>query len=286
MSIRGGLDKAVLRGRSSGCQVIQLFTRNANRWAATPLSPSEIEAFLHARDETSVRPVASHDSYLINLASPKEEAREKSRLALLEEMKRAAALEIPCVVMHPGSHMGSGEGKGLRRVSQALNRVLDATAQSDVALLLETTAGQGTGLGYRFEHLAEIMAGIEAVERTGVCLDTCHAFAAGYDFRTQGTYSGMMQAFDAVIGLERLKMFHVNDAKGGLGSRIDRHAHLGSGSVGKEGFRLLLNDPRFDGLPFVLETPKGENDRGVDWDLANLAYLKALLEDEKADDRF
>ena len=279
MSISGGLSKALFRGKKRGCEVIQIFTRNPNRWISRRLSLKEIDAFDEARIETSIEPVAAHDSYLINLASPHRENREKSFHALLDEMDRAERLSIPYVVMHPGSHLGDGEKVGIKRISEALNHIFDRTSQFQVKILLETTAGQGTNLGYRFEHLAEIIGQTEAEERLGVCLDTCHVFAAGYDFRDEETYRRLVRDFDATIGLNRCRLFHINDSKKGLGSRIDRHEHIGQGSIGKRGFSFFLKSPIFRDLPFLLETPKGSDESGADRDLLNLRILRQLMEE-------
>lgn len=277
-SISGGLERAFLRGREAGCEVIQIFTRNASQWSSKPLSPGEIEAFNKAREETSIEPVAAHDSYLINLASPRVYLREKSLDALMGEIERAEELRIPYLVMHPGSHMGAGEEKGLRWISEALDRIYDRRSRTAVKILLETTAGQGSSLGYHFEHLAEIMARTDARECLGVCLDTCHAFAAGYDFRAADTYAEMIRKFDSVIGLNYLMLLHINDAKKGPGSKVDRHEHLGYGSIGEEAFSFFLRDPIFKELPFLIETPKGLDNEGVDWDLKNLETLRRLRE--------
>ncbi len=279
MSISGGLSKALFRGKERGCQVIQIFTKNPNRWISRGLSPKEIDAFNEARRETSIEPVAAHDSYLINLASPRREDRKKSCHALLDEMDRAERLSIPYVVMHPGSHLGDGEKVGIKRISEALNHIFDRTSQFQVKILLETTAGQGTNLGYRFEHLAEIIGQTEAEERLGVCLDTCHVFAAGYDFRDEENYRKLVRDFDAIIGLNRCRLFHINDSKKGLGSRIDRHEHIGQGAIGERAFSFFLQSPIFWDLPFLLETPKGSDESGADRDLLNLRILRRLMEE-------
>ena len=280
MSISGGLDRALINGKAAGCQVIQIFTRNTSRWLTRPIPSVEIDAFNKARDETGIEPVAAHDTYLINLASPRPQVREKSYCALMEEMERAERLEIPYLVIHPGSHVGDGEKKGFERISDALNRIHDSTPQFRVKTLLETTAGQGTNLGCRFEHLAEIIDRTDARERLGVCLDTCHVFAAGYDFRTPVAYMDLIRKFDSVIGLNRLYLFHINDAKNGVGSGIDRHEHLGQGCIGRRGFSHFLKDPIFEHIPFLIETPKGKNEKGIDLDVVNLSFLKGLMEDK------
>ena len=279
MSISGGLDRAIFRGKERGCQVIQIFTRNASRWRAKALSRGEIDSFLTAREKTSVEPVAAHNSYLINLASPRVPVRKKSFHALLAEMERAERLKIPYLVIHPGSHLGDGEKIGLDRIIVALNRIFDQTSSYVLKILLETTAGQGSNLGYCFEHLARIMEGVDVPERLGVCLDTCHVFAAGYDFRTEEAYQALIKKLDAEIGLGYLKLLHINDSKNGLGSRVDRHEHLGCGLIGEKPFSFFLKDPTFKDTPFLLETPKGEDENGLDWDIRNLELMRCLLEE-------
>lgn len=286
MSISGGLQKAFLRGENTGCQVIQIFTRNRNRWQSKELSKKEIDTFFETRDKTSVRLVAAHDSYLINLASPRPDVAEKSFHALLDDLGRAELLKIPYLVMHPGAHLGEGESRGLARISEGINRIHDRTEGYGVKLLLETTAGQGTNLGYRFEHLAEIIEKTESGDRLGVCFDTCHVFAAGYDFRTRTTYRDVFRKFDEIIGLNRLMLFHINDSKKALGSRVDRHEHPGAGKIGLKAFAQLLNDDRFSKHPFLLETPKGKDRNGLDFDIINLDLLRGLKEDMHKDDRF
>lgn len=279
-SIAGGLHRAILRGKDLGCDAIQIFTGSRNRWEKRKLSAQEIDAFHKAREATSVRPVAAHNSYLINLASPVPAMFEKSLAALVEELERAELLGIPFLVMHPGAHMGAGERPGIRRIVEGINRANDKTARFRVKILLETTSGQGTSLGYRFEHLTRIIEGVEDPERLGVCFDTCHAFAAGYDFRTRGACEQLLTAFDRVVGCDRLRLFHVNDSKQGLASKRDRHEHLGHGLIGLKGFSYLLKDPMFSDLPFLLETPKGKDERGVDKDIINLRVLRDLMKAE------
>lgn len=286
MSIAGGLHKVFLRGEKSTCQVIQIFTRNRNRWASKRLSKKELDAFFETRDKSSVELVAAHDSYLINLASPRSDVAEKSFYTLLDELGRAELLKIPYLVMHPGAHLGEGESRGLLRVSEGINKIHDRTEGYRVKILLETTAGQGTNLGYRFEHLADIIERTESRGRLGVCFDTCHAFAAGYDFCAERTYREVFRKFDKIIGLNRLMLFHVNDSKKELGSRVDRHEHPGAGQIGLKAFTLLLNDDRFREHPFLLETPKGEDPNGVDLDVINLDLLRRLQEETRENDRF
>ncbi len=280
MSIAGGLEKAIYRGKETGCQVIQLFTRDNTRWKVKKLSCQEIEAFLGAAQETGVRAVATHDSYLINLASSRPEIREKSFKALADEMERTKLLKVPYLVMHPGSHLGEGESRGIKRVAQALEELYEETRAYAVTILLETTAGQGTQIGYRLEQIAGILEACAAKENLGLCIDTCHMFAAGYDFSTVEKYSKLIKTIEDTVGLERLKLVHVNDSKRGLGSRVDRHEAIGKGQIGLKPFTFFLTDPRFQEIPFILETPKGVDENGLDMDLVNLATLKKLANGE------
>jgi deoxyribonuclease IV len=286
MSVSGGLYKALERGEKAGCLVIQIFTRNPNQWKNKALSKEEIDTFHTIGERTSVRPVSVHNSYLINLASSRDDVAEKSFSAMLDELKRTDLLRIPYLVIHPGAHLGDGERRGLLRVAEALNGLIDRTEGNEVKILLETTAGQGTNLGHRFEHLAEIIEMTESRNRLGVCFDTCHAFAAGYDIRTPDSYGEVFRTFDGTIGLDRLMLFHINDAKTVLGSRVDRHEHPGKGEIGLTAFSQLINDPRFGTTPFLLETPKGEDERGRDMDTVNLALLRSLKEENRRNDRF
>jgi deoxyribonuclease-4 len=277
MSIAGGIDKALWRGMKLGCDVIQLFTKNANQWRAKPLLTDAIEAFRQARRETRVRPVAAHDSYLINLASPDEGLYKRSVEALWEEMGRAETLGLPYLVMHPGSHRGGGEEEGLYGIARAINLLHYQGPDIKVQILLETTAGQGATVGYRFEHFARIIEMIEEDERIGVCLDTSHVFAAGYAIETSEGYEATMKEFDRIIGLGRLKLIHLNDSKAAVGTRVDRHEHIGQGYLGLESFRLLMQDTRLADIPFILETPKGKAPSGEDWDRVNLRTLRGLV---------
>lgn len=285
MSIAGGLHKALVRGEKVGCQVIQIFTKNNNRWKSKGLSKEEIDAFDETREKALLRPVAVHDSYLINLASPRPDVAEKSFEALLDELERAERLNIPFLVIHPGAHLGEGESRGISRISEGINKIHGLTGGCHVKILLEITAGQGTNLGYRFEHLAEIIDKTVHKDRIGVCFDTCHAFAAGYDFRSLKTYRALFKNFDEIIGINRLMLFHINDSKKGLGSRVDRHEHIGAGTIGLWAFSRLLNDERFRTLPFLLETPKGKDKNGVDLDRTNLNLLRRLKEKSYKHDR-
>jgi len=273
VSIAGGMHKAIERGAGLQCRVIQIFLKNSNQWKAKILTEHEGFLFREARKISSIRSVVAHDSYLINLASPDRELRRKSFEAFLEEMRRANFLEVRYLVLHPGAHMGAGIAAGVSRVTRALRRALDEV-EPPLTLLLENTAGQGSCLGYRFEHLAGILEGIGNSRRTGVCLDTCHLFAAGYDIRTEEGYANTIREFDRLIGFGKIKAFHVNDSKKELGSRVDRHAHIGQGCIGPDAFRFLLNDRRFLRVPKILETPKGP---GPEEDLMNLSTLRSLF---------
>lgn len=274
MSIGGGVDTAFDRGEQVGCDAIQIFTKNNNQWRAAPLKEETVERYHRRQAETGIRPVVAHSSYLLNLASPKDELWHKSIEALVVEMERCETLAIPYLVIHPGSHMGSGEKVGIVRIAEALNVAHDRLPDAQVKITLETTAGQGTNLGYRFEHLAAMIDGTEANERLAVCYDTCHTLAAGYDYRTPEGYAEVLAQFHEIIGLDRLSVLHLNDSKQDLGSRRDRHEHIGEGSVGLDGFRYLLNDPRFQETPMLLETPKSKD---MHEDVENLARLRALI---------
>lgn len=276
-SVAGGLHLAFARIASVGGEALQIFTRNQRQWQAPPLSAEEIVSFCAQKGQVPAMPVASHASYLINLGSSSRELAARSVQAFADELQRCDLLAIPWVVIHPGSHGGDGVEAGLARVVENLDAAFAAAGeQSAVRVLLETTAGQGTGLGSRFEELAWMINASKFSERLGVCLDTCHIFAGGYDIRTPATYARTMAEFDRTVGLECLCFFHLNDCKKELGSRVDRHEHIGRGRIGREGFRLLLNDPRFAGLPMTLETPKGAD---LAEDRENLRVLRSLLAD-------
>ncbi len=271
MSIAGGLHLAFNHAVAAGCGVLQIFTKSSNQWRAKPLTDDDVARFEEARRRTGIRRVVAHDSYLINLASPDPALWKKSLDAFLVELERAERLGLDGLVFHPGAHMGAGEEAGLGRVAKALDAAHTRCRGYRCRTLIETTAGQGTSLGWRFEHLAGLLDRVRDPARVGVCLDTCHVFAAGYDLRTPSAYRATMRAFDRIVGLERIQAFHVNDSKRELGSRVDRHAHIGAGMIGLEGFRCLMNDRRFRRVPMILETEKeGDMDR------ANLAALRGL----------
>lgn len=275
MSISGGVDKAVLRGHDLGCETIQIFTRSPRQWRPRALKEDEVLRFRKNQRETGIDPVVAHDCYLINLGSPDEDLWQKSLRVLVEEIGHCEALQIPYLVIHPGSHVGAGEEEGLRRIAQALDEARRQTADYHVLVLLEITAGQGTNLGYSFGQLSRLLELVRDDGWLGICFDTCHAFAAGYELRTREGYESTFRELDALIGLRRLKVVHLNDAKGDLGSRLDRHEHIGRGLLGLEPFRMLLNDERFEQLPMVLETPKEPDS---DQDKENLRVLRSLIE--------
>jgi deoxyribonuclease-4 len=254
---------------------VQLFTHAPNQWRGLPILPEHVRRFREALVSSGLVHPLVHDGYLINLASPDPALWRRSVDGFVEELRRAATLRIPYVVTHPGAYSSGGEQQGLKRVILGLNEALALTAELKVGCLLETTAGQGTWLGWRFEQLAAIFEGVESQHRLGVCFDTCHVFAAGYPLATEDQYHATMREFDAMVGIGRLKAFHLNDSRGPLGSRIDRHAHIGHGHIGLSGFRHLLSDPRFAAVPMYLETPKGQTG-GEDWDLVNLRTLRQM----------
>jgi deoxyribonuclease IV len=279
MSVSGGLHKAFERGKAAGCQTMQIFTKNERQWKAKPLGEAELAAWQAAVSAHEITPVITHDSYLINLANPADEPWEKSLEAFKEEIERNTLLGIPFLVTHAGAHLSSGEEAGLARIAQAVNRVhreiVDETGNPPgTTILFETTAGQGTCLGYKFEHWGHLLDQLEHPEWTGICFDTCHVFASGYDFTTPEGYEATMAEFDRYIGLDRLKAFHMNDSQKGLGSKVDRHESIGKGAMGLEPFRFLMNDARFGNTPMVLETPKGPDEKD---DIVNLATLRGLV---------
>jgi deoxyribonuclease-4 len=276
MSIAGGCHKALLDAKAHQCDVVQLFTKCANHWEARDLTDDEVRTFRRTLRQTGLRQPMAHDSYLINLASPDEALYRRSIEAFVIELQRAERLGLRYLIAHPGAHVDSGEEAGLDRVAAAVNEVHARLPDLRVRILLETTAGQGSTLGYRFEHFARIFERVAASQRVDVCFDTCHVFAAGYLLAPQEEYEKTLTAFDKVVGLKRLRVFHVNDSLKPHGSRIDRHAHIGQGHLGLEPFRLLVNDPRFRNHPLILETPKEEDD-GDDMDAVNLATLRGLV---------
>lgn len=278
LSIAGGLHRAVERANASGCDALQIFTKSVGQWRARPLAPADVDTFRTAVSSSRLRAgVLAHASYLINIAAAAAALREQSLLALGEEIDRAERLGLLGLVLHPGS---GTEAEGLPRIADGLSRLLAARAGGQTLVLLEHTAGQGTNLGHRFEHLRTILSLMPDASRVGVCLDTCHLVAAGYDLASEAGYEETFRQFDALVGLGRLKAFHLNDSKKPLGSRVDRHEHIGQGHVGLAAFGRLVNDARFAHLPMLLETAKedGTSKQMVDpWDAMNLGALRALV---------
>ena len=276
LSIAGGLENALLQAHEYEMDCVQIFTKNQRQWKVPTLTDDQIARWFDARKSTGITDVVSHDSYLINLASPKKDTRTKSIELFREELRRCEALAIPNLVTHPGAHMKEGEEAGLQRVADAINRLHDELGDLSVVTCLEITAGQGTALGYSLEHLATLIELIEADQRIGVCLDTAHMLAAGYDLTTAPGAKQVLKEVDAVVGLDRVRVLHVNDSKVKRGSRVDRHAHIGHGHIAKTAFEVILSEPRFRSLPKVLETAKGEAEDGRPWDQVNLATLHRL----------
>jgi deoxyribonuclease IV len=282
MSIAGGLPLAVERARVHRCDALQIFTKSSNQWRARTLPASEIAEFRERVEQASISPVVAHASYLINLAAAEPILRERSILAFGEEIDRAEALGLLGVVIHPGSHTTSTEDEGIRLVADGVRRALRARARGRALVILEHTAGQGTSLGWRFEQLARMIEQLDGDPRVAVCLDTCHLWGAGYDLASDVGYQATFDAFDRLVGLDRLRVFHVNDSKRPFASRRDRHEHIGRGAIGRAAFQRLLNDPRFESLPMILETPKteGRGPTSVDkdpLDVRNLRTLRALM---------
>ena len=275
-SIAGGYHKAVEKAGQCGCDCVQLFTKNNNQWHAKDITRDQARRFREVLAERKIVHPVAHDSYLINLASPDRTLWRKSVDALVAELLRAETLGIPHVITHPGAFTAGSEASGLRQIVRALDEIHRQTRRVEATCLLETTAGQGTSIGWRFEQLAAILDGVRDPGRLGVCFDTCHVFAAGYPMGTQKQYKATMKQFDATVGLRQIKAFHLNDSKRELGSRVDRHAHIGRGEMGLEPFRHLLADRRFRKTPMYLETPKGRQD-GIDMDVINLNTLRKLI---------
>jgi len=274
-SIVGGYHKAVERAHLCGSDCVQLFTKNNMQWRAKDITSADGKKFRQALEESKLAHPIVHDSYLINLASPDRDLWRKSLNALVDELRRAEVLGIPYVVAHPGSHTTSSEDRGLRQIVRAINEIHRRTGRIEARCLLETTAGQGTSLGWRFEQLGAIFDRVKEPDRLGVCFDTCHVFAAGYPMGTEKEYRTTMRTLGQSVGLKRIKAFHLNDSRRELGSRVDRHAHIGRGRMGLAPFRRLLNDRRFRKVPMYLETPKGK-EKGVDLDAINLKTLRGL----------
>ena len=276
-SIAGGLHNALIRANELDCVDVQIFTKNQQQWAAPPLTEGAVAEWRSHQRRLKFRRTVAHDSYLINLAATDPVIWEKSVSLFMEELRRCEALGIPYLVTHPGAHMGAGEEEGLRRVAAALNVIHGQLPGLKTITCLEITAGQGSCLGCRLEHLAEIIGMADEPKRLGVCLDTAHLFAAGYDFRGR-KYAGFRKEVEKTVGLRCVKVLHLNDSKRELGSRVDRHDHIGRGKIGLDGFRPVVRDEAFADVPKILETPKeGKDERGREWDAVNLEVLRSLL---------
>ena len=276
MSMAGGHHLAVRAAGKAGFQTVQVFTKSNNQWKAKPLLDSDISAFKEALRETGVKDPVGHNSYLINLASPDDVLREKSIDAMTVELIRGEALGLTDLVAHPGSHVGSGEEAGLSQIVASLDEIHRRTPGLRIKIALETTAGQGSNLGNRFEHLGVIVTRVADSDRLGICVDTCHLFAAGYPLDTDAHYNTTLADLDRHVGIGRVRVWHVNDSVKPLGSRVDRHAGIGRGCIGLEAFRFLVNDARFSNVPMILETPKGM-DGDQDLDAVNLRILRELI---------
>jgi deoxyribonuclease IV len=277
MSISGGCDRAIRSAHAVGFETVQLFTKNNNQWKAPPLTDEHTCAFRAALDETGIVQPVAHTSYLINMASPDEVLWKRSIAAMIEEVERCHRLGIGDLVVHPGAHMGAGEEAGLQRAAAALDEICARTAGLGVMIDLETTAGQGSSLGYRFEHLRAILNLVRDAGGLGVCVDTCHVFAAGYSLDPAERYDEVISLLDETVSLGRLRVLHLNDSRRECGSRVDRHAGIGAGMMGLEPFRHIVHDGRLRHLPMILETPKGMED-GEDLDARNLRTLRQLTE--------
>jgi len=275
LSSAGGVQNALIEAERLGHGTTQVFTKNQQQWVGKSLDETTIAAWKSHCDRLKFKKTVSHDSYLINLATADETMWRKSIDAFVDELSRCEILGIPYLVTHPGAHLGSGERTGLRRVADALNIIHERVAPGPITCL-EITAGQGTCLGHRLEHLAEITEMTKAPERLGVCLDTAHLFAAGYDFRGR-KYHAFRKEIGRTIGIRAVKVMHLNDSKKALGSRVDRHEHIGQGTIGKEGFKPIVRDSAFANIPKIMETPKGQNEDGRDWDAVNLEVLRGLM---------
>ena len=276
LSIAGGVERAVERACAIRADCLQLFVKPPQQWRFQPLHDKDAARFRSAAKDAGLSPLVGHASYLVNLASPDEALWEKSVACLLAEWDRAERLGLAYLVLHPGSHTGSGEAAGLARVARALNRLHRERPGRRSRILLETTAGAGSTLGGRLEHLKYLVETCEATDRLGIAIDTCHLFVAGYDLRTPSAVDETVRKIDEAVGLRRVGVVHANDAKGGLGSRRDRHEHVGRGKIGREGFRALVNHPALAALPFILETPKRDA-RGREMDPVNLRTLRRLI---------
>jgi deoxyribonuclease-4 len=278
MSIASGVFNALIAGEKYGCDTIQIFVKSSNQWKARPFAPDELQKYHEQQKRTDIRPVIAHASYLVNLASADKELLRKSRKAFLIEMERCEKLKIPYLVVHPGSYKNSSEREGIRTIIKSINWLLERTDGYGVKITLETTAGQGSSLGHRFEQLARMMEKSVNSDRLAVCFDTCHAYAAGYDIATGSGFTKTWHDFERIIGIDKLAVIHLNDSKKGLDSRVDRHEHIGKGQLGEKAFRLIMQDKRFNKIPKILETPKGDDGT---MDIINLGLLRKFAAKKK-----
>ena len=278
MSIAGGVHTAVERGNRIGCTAMQMFVKNNTQWQGKPLTESDASTYKDLLLKSSIGPVVVHDTYLINLCATDKTILRKSRAALKDELDRCELLGVPYLNFHPGAHVGRGERDGIKMIAESLDVVHEQTKKYQVKSVIETTAGQGTAIGYRFEQIRSIIDAVDDKKRMAVCIDTCHIFAAGYDIASDDGYAQTFADFDAIIGLSRLVAFHVNDSKRERGSRIDRHEHIGKGKIGLAGFRFLMNDERFYTIPKILETEKGPD---MKEDIENMRVLRSLIKPDK-----
>lgn len=274
MSISGGVHTAVERGMSIGCRTMQIFVKNNTQWRVSPLTDEQILTYKNLLMKSTIAPVIVHSTYLINMAATDNDMLRKSRELLVAELERCERLDIPYYNLHPGNHLGAGESEGIQKIAESINLMHNQVPFQSTKTVLETTAGQGTSIGHRFEHLRAIIDLVEQQDRMAVCVDTCHIYAAGYDITNEQGYESTWREFESVIGLARLAAFHMNDSKRECGSRVDRHEHIGKGKMGLKGFRLLMNDPRFEHLPKILETPKGKD---MKEDVINMKTLRRLV---------
>jgi deoxyribonuclease-4 len=278
MSVAGGLENAFDDAVRVGCDCLQIFVKNQKQWSAKPLTNDAIDRYQAAEAASGIQPVVAHSSYLINLGSPKAEQFNKSVDALTDELERCEALGVGGLVLHPGAHMGEGVEVGIKQISTGIDQAHKRSQGFKTRILLESTAGQGTSIGHEISQLGEILKRINEPERVGICLDTCHLFAAGYDLRDEGEYDRMVAELKKHVGLKRIECIHTNDSKGECGSHLDRHEHIGKGNIGLAGFRNLLNDPRLAHAMRILETPKGVDGRNADYDRINLGKLRRLIQ--------
>jgi len=274
ISTVGGVHTAFARGARIGCTTMQVFVKNNNQWSGKALTDEDVAKYKTEEAKTTIAPVVAHAAYLINLCATNADTLKRSRNAVVDELKRCEAFGIRALIFHPGAHLGAGEEEGIKRIAESLNLAHDKTQGFRVLSALECTAGQGSAIGYRFEHLRGIIDLVDEKKRMAVCLDTCHLFAAGYNIGTEQGWNAVIEEFDRIVGLHRLVAVHTNDSKRECGSRVDRHEHIGKGMIGLTAFRMVMNDPRLAHVPKILETEKSED---MHEDVENMNVLKSLL---------